>query len=188
MIVSRVDRKLLRELKAITQENGKDCAVGIVDGNITHWKISLFGPPQTDWEGAILQLSVKFSPKYPIEAPDIRFVGVIPFHPNVYANGKICLDLIQHNWSAAYSIDSVITALQALLQNPNPNSPANNTAAELFTKNIGGLSTIVLDPHGNLPTRINKLLYFTIWSVVHLWGKFDNEKFIAFYRSGDFWY
>jgi ubiquitin-protein ligase len=60
-------------------------------------------------------------------------MGVIPFHPNVSGNGKICLDMLQHNWSAAYSIGGVVTALQALLQNP-----ANSTAAEFFEKNYAG--------------------------------------------------
>jgi ubiquitin-conjugating enzyme E2 A len=55
---------------------------------------------------------------------------------NVYANSKICLDLLQHNWSAAYGIDAVITSIQTLLVTPNPNSPANAAAAELFTKNF----------------------------------------------------
>jgi hypothetical protein len=30
-------------------------------------------------------------------AIDGRFVSLIPFHPDVYANGKICLDLIRRN-------------------------------------------------------------------------------------------
>jgi ubiquitin-protein ligase len=55
----------------------------------------------------------------------------------VYANDKICLDMLQHNWSATYGIDSVITTLQALLQNPNPDSPANSIAASLFANNRG---------------------------------------------------
>jgi ubiquitin-conjugating enzyme E2 A len=132
-----IHRKLLRELKAIKQEARKDYSILLNGQDMTHWTISLFGPTATDWEGAVFQLSVTFPAEYPIVCPEVRFVGVIPFHPNVYANGKICLDLLQSNWSAAYGIDAVMTALQTLLQSPNPASPANSSAAELFTNNIG---------------------------------------------------
>jgi ubiquitin-conjugating enzyme E2 A len=70
-----------------------------------------------------------------MDAPDVKFVGTIPFHPNVYANGKICIDILQHNWSSAYEASSVLTTIQALLADPNPNSPANNEAAQFFTEN-----------------------------------------------------
>jgi ubiquitin-conjugating enzyme E2 A len=136
MATEMMKRKLLRELKAMKQEGMKDYSIEIVEGNIMNWKISLFGASQTDWEGAVLQVDIKFSTQYPIVAPEVRFVGVIPFHPNVYGTGKICLDLLQHNWSAAYGVDAIVTALQTLLQNPNPSSPANSHAADLFLNNI----------------------------------------------------
>jgi ubiquitin-conjugating enzyme E2 A len=137
MSAAGLQRKLLRELKAIRQEARKDYSIRIVDDNIAKWNVVFLGPAQTTWEGAIFDLMIEFPLQYPITAPNIRFAGVIPFHPNVYGNGKICLDMLQHNWSAAYGIDGVMTALQALLQNPNPASPANSVAAELFEKNLG---------------------------------------------------
>jgi ubiquitin-conjugating enzyme E2 A len=137
MASQALQRKLLREVKAIKKEDRKDYTLSFTAENLASWKVTLFGPPQTDWEGAILHLTIDFPPQYPIAAPDVRFTGVIPFHPNVYGNGKICLDMLQHNWSSAYGVDSVITALQTLLQNPNPGSPANNVAAELYLGNRG---------------------------------------------------
>jgi ubiquitin-protein ligase len=137
MTSSALQRKLLREIKSIKKEDRKDYTVTLSVDNIARWNVALFGPAQTDWEGAVLHLTINFPPQYPHIAPDVRFTGVIPFHPNVYGNGKICLDLLQHNWSAAYGVDSVITAIQALLQSPNPEAPANNTAAELFVSNMG---------------------------------------------------
>jgi ubiquitin-protein ligase len=136
MATQNIKRKLLRELKAMKQEGTNGYSVEIVGENIMLWKVWLFCPCQTDWEGAVLQIDIKFSTQYPIVAPEVRFNGVIPFHPNVYATGKICLDLLQHNWSAAYNVDAILTALQALLQNPNPSSPANSQAADLFVNNI----------------------------------------------------
>ena len=38
-------------------------------------------------------------------------------------------------WSPVYDISSILTSIQSLLCDPNPKSPANNEAAELFVKN-----------------------------------------------------
>jgi ubiquitin-conjugating enzyme E2 A len=38
-------------------------------------------------------------------------------------------------WSPVYDISSILTSIQSLLCDPNPLSPANNGAAELFANN-----------------------------------------------------
>lgn len=126
-------RRLIREYKKLLEENSKVCTVAIDPTNILKWNASIFGPDGTDWEGAVFRLSLEFHIDYPHSAPAVEFTGQIPFHPNVYSTGKICLDLLQHNWSSAYTVSSILTALQALLVDPNPASPANNEAAVLFT-------------------------------------------------------
>ena len=74
------------------------------------------------------------------------------FHPNVYADGGICLDILQNRWSPTYDVSAILTSIQSLVGNisfywklfdafspqlsdPNPNSPANSMAAQLFKEN-----------------------------------------------------
>ena len=57
------------------------------------------------------------------------------FHPNVYASGAICLDILQDKWAPTLKVSSVLMSIQSLLDDPNPASPANSEAAELFEKN-----------------------------------------------------
>jgi len=57
------------------------------------------------------------------------------FHPNVYASGQICLDILQNQWSPIYDIAAILTSIQSLLTDPNPNSPANVEAAKLYNEN-----------------------------------------------------
>jgi ubiquitin-conjugating enzyme E2 A len=54
------------------------------------------------------------------------------FHPNVYADGSICLDILQNRWSPTYDVSAILTSIQSLLHDPNVNSPANNEAARLY--------------------------------------------------------
>ena len=54
-----------------------------------------------------------------------RFISKI-FHPNVYADGKICLDILQNQWSPIYDIAAILTSIQSLLSDPNPASPGSS--------------------------------------------------------------
>jgi hypothetical protein len=45
------------------------------------------------------------------------------------------LDILQRNWSPTYDVCAILTSIRSLLNDPNPNSPANNEAAKLFLEN-----------------------------------------------------
>lgn len=91
-------------------------------------------PDDTPWEGGTFNLTLQFSEEYPNRPPVVKFVSKL-FHPNVYNDGGICLDILQSNWSPIYDISAVLTSIQSLLCDPNPNSPANSEAARLFQEN-----------------------------------------------------
>lgn len=61
--------------------------------------------------------------------------AVILLVPSVYNDGQICLDILQNQWSPIYDISAILTSIQSLLCDPNPNSPANSEAARLFQEN-----------------------------------------------------
>eukprot|EP01017_Pseudomicrothorax_dubius_P042224 TRINITY_DN6863_c0_g1_i1.p1 TRINITY_DN6863_c0_g1~~TRINITY_DN6863_c0_g1_i1.p1 ORF type:complete len:146 (-),score=27.86 TRINITY_DN6863_c0_g1_i1:85-522(-) len=103
--------------------------------NMMIWNAFIFGPEDTPWEGGVFRLVIEFTEEYPNKAPVIKFVSKV-FHPNVYADGSICLDILQNQWSPIYDIAAVLTSIQSLLSDPNPNSPANGEAAKLFRENV----------------------------------------------------
>ncbi|KAM9269819.1 ubiquitin-conjugating enzyme E2 A isoform 2-T2 [Cariama cristata] len=111
--------------------------LGFVEENLKSRFVSLHKP--FDWGGGFgnkrtFKLTIEFTEEYPNKPPTVRFVSKM-FHPNVYADGSICLDILQNRWSPTYDVSSILTSIQSLLDEPNPNSPANSQAAQLYQEN-----------------------------------------------------
>lgn len=90
------------------------------------------------YDGETYRLKFSFTPSYPIEvcsllapqlrtmsdkatqAPEVVFLKddthPIPWHPHVYSNGIICLDLLdKQGWSPVHNVESVCVSLQSML-------------------------------------------------------------------------
>ncbi len=137
----------------------KDPPVGIqaapLDNNVMAWQAVIFGPDDTPWEGGTFKLLLEFTEDYPNKPPAVKFLSKL-FHPNVsklyrnppfappswlqnfriqvYNDGKICLDILQNQWSPIYDISAILTSIQSLLSDPNPASPANAEASQLYDR------------------------------------------------------
>ncbi|MES1914027.1 MAG: Ubiquitin-conjugating enzyme E2 2 [Cercozoa sp. M6MM] len=127
-------RRLMRDFQRITSDPPHGVSASPREDNLLEWNAVIFGPDETPWEGGVFHLRMSFSEEYPNKPPKVVFVTEL-FHPNVYANGSICLDILQKNWTPIYDVAAVLTSVQSLLSDPNPNSPANAEAAKLFVEN-----------------------------------------------------
>ena len=63
---------------------------------------------------------MQFEEAYPNKPPGVKFVSTM-FHPNVYGTGELCLDILQNRWSPTYDVAAILTSIQSLLHDPNPN-------------------------------------------------------------------
>ncbi|EGG13793.1 hypothetical protein DFA_11554 [Cavenderia fasciculata] len=102
--------------------------------NMMIWDCGIPGKDGTPWEGGLYPLTLKFPKEYPVKAP----LCLLPpgfFHVNVFDNGQICLSIIGDGWKPTISIKQICLGVQDLLDNPNPNSPANSSAYDSFKKN-----------------------------------------------------
>jgi len=85
--------------------------------------------------GGVFSLRMTFGEQYPEKPPRVRFTSEV-FHPNVYSDGTLCMDIIQDQWSPIHNVCTLLTSIQSLLTDPNPASPANPEAAQLYTEDV----------------------------------------------------
>lgn len=127
-------RRLMRDFKRLQEDPPAGVSGAPSENNIMVWNAVIFGPEGTPFEDGTFKLTIEFTEEYPNKPPTVRFVSKM-FHPNVYADGSICLDILQNRWSPTYDVSSILTSIQSLLDEPNPNSPANSQAAQLYQEN-----------------------------------------------------
>ncbi|CAK9316681.1 unnamed protein product [Citrullus colocynthis] len=127
-------KRLMRDFKRLQQDPPAGISGAPQDNNIMLWNAVIFGPDDTPWDGGTFKLTLQFTEDYPNKPPTVRFVSRM-FHPNIYADGSICLDILQNQWSPIYDVAAILTSIQSLLCDPNPNSPANSEAARMFSEN-----------------------------------------------------
>ena len=124
-------KRLMRDFKRLQKDAPAGIQAAPLDNNVMAWQAVIFGPDDTAWEGGTFKLLLEFTEEYPNKPPAVKFLSKI-FHPNVYGDGKICLDILQNQWSPIYDIAAILTSIQSLLSDPNPQSPANSEASTLF--------------------------------------------------------
>eukprot|EP00299_Pterocystis_sp_00344_P003482 c14240_g1_i1.p1 GENE.c14240_g1_i1~~c14240_g1_i1.p1 ORF type:complete len:165 (+),score=19.28 c14240_g1_i1:69-497(+) len=124
----------MRDFKRLQKDPPAGVSGAPLDNDVMCWTAVIFGPEQTPWGGGTFKLTLKFSEEYPSKPPKVVFVSKM-FHPNIYADGSICLDILQNQWSPIYDIAAILTSIQSLLCDPNPASPANSEAAKLYQEN-----------------------------------------------------
>ena len=88
-------KRLIRDFKRMQNAPPQGVQASPLDNNVKAKQAVIFGPDDTPWEGGTFKLLLEFTEEYPNKPPAVRFLSKI-FHPNVYADGKICLDILQN--------------------------------------------------------------------------------------------
>jgi len=88
---------------------------------------------------------------YPLMPPTMTFQDPIPFHPNIYPDGKLCISILHppeedrygyeaasERWTPVQSPETILLSIISLLNSPNDESPANVEAARMFREERDG--------------------------------------------------
>ena len=127
-------KRLQKEVSEIQKDTPVNCSAGPNNNDLFNWEATIIGPTETPYEGGIFKLKILFPADYPFKPPKITFETPI-YHPNINANGGICLDILKDQWSPALNITKVLLSICSLLDEPNPDDPLVPDIAQLFKSN-----------------------------------------------------
>lgn len=129
-------RRIQNEIKGLEQNNEeykKMFTIKMVDDNMYHWDIMLYGPADSLYEGYKFKLDLVLPTDYPFAPPRVKFITPIQ-HVNINTNGDICLDILKNEWRSSQSMRTVLLSIILLLSQPNYKDPLNSDLAELYRK------------------------------------------------------
>jgi ubiquitin-conjugating enzyme E2 D/E len=128
-------RRIQKELEDL-QLNPLECctAAPAKETDLYVWDATLFGPKDSPYEGGVFELGLVFPTDYPFKPPKVYFKTKV-FHPNINAQGAICLDILKDQWSPALSIVKVLLSISSLLTDANPRDPLVPDIARLYVEN-----------------------------------------------------
>ena len=111
------------------------CSVELIDDNLFEWNSTYVGPEGTGYHGGFFVLKITIPNDYPNSPPSVNFETKI-FHPNISeSDGSVCIEILKtYMWNNSKRIIDILLAIYYLPINPNPNSPMNSNAAELYKK------------------------------------------------------
>ncbi|KIX09515.1 uncharacterized protein Z518_00595 [Rhinocladiella mackenziei CBS 650.93] len=134
---------LMREYKALAKE--KWVRIDVDEENIHHWNLALMVlNPESLYYGGYFKAQMSFPKDYPYKPPDFRFSKPL-WHPNIYADGRLCISILHapgedimsgesagERWSPAQRVESVLISILSLLDDAEISSPANVDASVML--------------------------------------------------------
>jgi ubiquitin-conjugating enzyme E2 Z len=99
--------------------------------NIYKMRALIIGPIDSPFHYGNYFFEINFPKDYPNNPPHVIFKTInndIRFHPNLYANGKVCLSILNTwsgpGWTSACTLKGILSTIQSILnQNPIINEP-----------------------------------------------------------------
>ncbi|XP_042317253.1 ubiquitin-conjugating enzyme E2 U isoform X2 [Sceloporus undulatus] len=137
MMHTRAYLLLEKEFLEYEEANIFGISLNPVENNLMEWVAEIGGLKDSLWEGAELQLSLRYNENYNNIPPRVNF-NTIPFHPNVDPqSGRPCVDFLDDltKWNPKFTITSILLSIQVLLSNPVLDNAVNLEAAIMLENN-----------------------------------------------------
>lgn len=103
--------------------------------SLEHLEAQIVGRVGSPYEGGVFKLKIDVPERYPFEPPQVTFVTPI-YHPNIDSAGRICLNILKlppsGGWKPCLNISTILTSIQVLMAEPNPDDPLMADIANEF--------------------------------------------------------
>jgi ubiquitin-conjugating enzyme E2 D/E len=128
-------KRIQKEYRDIQKDPPANTSAGpVTEQDLFNWKATIMGPDDSPYQGGLFFLNIHFPTDYPFKPPKVQFTTKI-YHPNINANGGICLDILKDQWSPALTISKVLLSICSLLTDPNPDDPLVPDIAREYRSN-----------------------------------------------------
>mmetsp|Transcript_15418 Transcript_15418/g.60260 ORF Transcript_15418/g.60260 Transcript_15418/m.60260 type:complete len:185 (+) Transcript_15418:778-1332(+) len=124
-------RKVLAEVAELAEHPMEDVTVEANEANLSEVHAVITGPSGTPYEGGKFKVVLRLGHDFPQAPPKGYFLTKI-FHPNVSANGDICVNTLKKDWKEELGIKHVLLTVKCLLIVPNPESALNEEAGRML--------------------------------------------------------
>jgi ubiquitin-conjugating enzyme E2 G1 len=125
-------------------------SAGLIDDNIFKWRVTIFGPLRTPYEGGTFPALLDFPQEYPDQPPKMRFLCPM-YHPNIRETGEVCISILhppgedvyeyedrKERWLPIHTVESILISVISMLSDPNCESPENVEAARTYRNDPAG--------------------------------------------------
>ncbi|KAK0391199.1 hypothetical protein NLU13_0700 [Sarocladium strictum] len=144
-------KRQLREMQSSKDIPGISCGL-VSDDNMLVWEVMLMISDDCKYYGGgNFRARLAFPPQYPHLPPSLTFQAPIPFHPNIYPDGRLCISILHppeedetgyeaasERWSPVQTPETILLSTISLFHSPNDESPANVEAARMFREEKAG--------------------------------------------------
>ena len=133
--------------------------MGLVDeNNYFKWTICFPGPQDSLYEEGLFKAVLTFPQDFPQSPPEMKFITEM-WHPNsnlipkiVYPDGRVCISILhppgndpfnqqekaEERWRPVLGIEQIMVSVISMLNDPNPDSPANIDAGVQYRNDYQG--------------------------------------------------
>jgi len=130
-IPPQVIKRVLKEINEINSENIDGIRLIPNEQDICDIQAFIDGPADTPYFSGVFRLKLILCKGFPAQPPKAYFITKI-FHPNVAANGEICVNTLKKDWKPELGIKHILITVKCLLIVPNPESALNEEAGKLL--------------------------------------------------------
>lgn len=123
-------KKIKKDLMEIMNNTSPNFSAGLIsDDDMFNWNGFVKGPEDSAYKGGVFFINISLPSDYPFKAPKVSFQTKI-YHPNINANGTICLAILKEEWSPSQSIYKILLNIYSILSDP---VPENSLVPEIGT-------------------------------------------------------
>jgi ubiquitin-conjugating enzyme E2 G1 len=145
--MSAAARLLHKQFHEVQHDPSCGFSAGLIDDNIFKWRVTIFGPPKTPYEGGTFPALLDFPQEFPDLPPKMRFLCPM-YHPNIRDTGEVCISILHppgedvfeyedraERWLPIHTVESILISVISMLSDPNCESPENVEAAKTYRTN-----------------------------------------------------